>query len=712
MLRALFLRELRRSWLTHAGLFAAVIGTITFLERALLRGGPPSPEDEDFINRFLLAGLVLSGLISGERCFSKSFKEDRYPFLLTLPRSRSRIWLSYLGGRLLGALAALPILLLRWLVSSPPQSGEMSWPLLISAAAVYLVYFLGGSVLALALPKEVLVYLVGFPLLTAPLLLLAYSASYGFAPYDQADLQTTPRYLFYISGGSLLLALMWTTVAQRAFCRGELHLGRRTAQILAEAGLATASFAFLAVVAFSSTNLAVFRDEWQLLSFNTTNPATGERQPARPDVEPDFPYSADTRPVSSDGRFLFIYQQLRERPFFSRLAIVDLKNGRSSGWLERPGIHQISWSSSGIVLNVLATDNDPYHCFGFPCEGSTSWYRLSSDLHVMSVRKFAGIAFFRQFDGTLLLVTRQGNVGRIFRLSDADASLRQILTSELEDDPQAWSLDRGAVVVFPRAASLQAWWLDQEGQLRHEASMKRAYEGHYYLVGLRILYSQEVKAEILRRALPLTSTNLDIGVPLLPEANGPLELADSQFFLRQGKVNIWKHDSRRGGWTRIVSGYRRIEGTWTRKGWGSVRLGNSDVDYRTWTWVSVVASGARKGLFLYDDKLGRSVPNMVSCNEYEVGIVELERVQGVHGLLVRYTCSGQAGRQRHWFLNFVPGSGRVQYLPAQSAAVPPDLFKRWIYLGSDGVSIWVSTTGEVWQVEPGQRSRRVNPPER
>jgi hypothetical protein len=693
MLRALFLRELRRSWLTHAGLFAAVIGTITFLEHALSRGGPPSPVDEIFLNRILITGLVLSGLISGERCFSKSFKEDRYPFLLTLPRSRSRIWLSYLGGRLLGALAALPILLLRWLFSSPPQSGEMSWPLLISAAAVYLVYFLGGSILALALPKEVLVYLAGFPCLSALLLLLAYTASYGFAPVVRAStLQETVRYLTDLAGGSLLLALMWTVVAQRAFCRGEFRLGRRMAQTLAEAGLASITFAGLAVIAFSSTSLAAFRDEWH---------------PARPDDESGDLYSDGTRPVSAEGRFLFVHHQLRQRPLFKRLAVVDLKNGSLSGWMERPGIHQISWSMTGTVLNVLATDDAPSDCLALPCKGSSSWYRLSPDLHVLSVREFPGIGFFRQFDGGLLLVTRQGNVGRIFRLSDRDASARLILTSELEDDPQAWSLDRGAVVVFTKTASLHAWWLDQEGQLRHEASMKRASEGHYYLVGLRILSSQEVKAEILRRALTLASTNLDIGVPLLPEVDGPLDLADSQFFLREGKVNIWKYDSRRGGWTRILSGYRQIEGTLTVKRWGFVRL--DSIDYRTWTWAAVVEPGTRKRLFIYDDKLGHSVPNMVSCNENQVGSVALERVQGIEGLLVHYICLGQS--QRHLFLNLVPGSGRVQYLPAHSAAVPPELFERWIYLDPDGISIWVSTTGEVWQVGLGQRSRRVNPPE-
>lgn len=100
----------------------------------------------------------------------------------------------------------------------------------------------------------------------------------------------------------------------------------------------------------------------------------------------------------------------------------------------------------------------------------------------------------------------------------------------------------------------------------------------------------------------------------------------------------------------------------------------------------------------------------MSCGEGERGLARLERVQGLKGLLVSYFCLGQAGRQRHWFLNLVPDSGQIQDLPAHSMAVPPDLFERWIYLDPAGISVWISTTGEVWQAGPGQRRLRLNPP--
>jgi ABC-type transport system involved in cytochrome c biogenesis permease component len=322
MLCALFLREFRKSWLAHAGLFAAAFGTATLLEYAISGGGRPQLESELALSRLLLAGLALSGLVSGERCFSVAFKEGRYSFLLTLPEPRSLIWFAYLGGRLIGALAAMPIillvrssLLLRGL-SSPESSFEKS--ILIAALAVYIVYFLGGVVLALAVHKEVLVYLIGLPIFSALLGLLALSASYGF---DDISFLESSRFLYESSLGSLVLALVTAALAKRAFCRGELHLRRRAAQTLAECGLASAAFAAMTLIIFSSFTLSALRDEWQ---------------PVPRGNKPGSDYLAYESPVSTGGRFLFIRQQLRERSRFTRLAVVDLESGLVSNWMERP----------------------------------------------------------------------------------------------------------------------------------------------------------------------------------------------------------------------------------------------------------------------------------------------------------------------------------------------------------------------------------------
>ncbi|MES1245517.1 MAG: hypothetical protein ABUT39_28185 [Acidobacteriota bacterium] len=695
MLLALFLREFRKSWAAHAGALVAIAGTAMLLDYALARGGLPNPEEQLELNNWLLAGLVASGLISGERCFSKSFKEGRYPFLLTLPRPRTKIWLAYLGGRLIGALAALPVFLLRWLTSPLPE--ETSWLLLVTGLAIYLVYFLGGTALSFAFQKEILVYLIGFPLFTTLLLLLDASAFYSFA--SGAPPLSNPRFLLDVLTGALLLAFFWAIVAHRAFCRGELHLGRRAAQTFAEAVLGSIVFASLTAIVFSSTSLIALGDEWQ---------------PSPGGDKSDSPYLGDVLPVSADGRFLFIHQRLKKRPVFTRLGVIGLTSGRLMGWLEKPGIHDLSWSASGAVLNVLTTDNAPIDCWGFLCEGATSWYRLSPDLHVLSVRKFPGAGFLYQLaEGGLFLITWHERTGTVYQLSDQDGDVRKILASELDGFPQVWSLGTGSVVVFPKVASLKAWWLDPVGQIRHEASMKHGGVEHYYIVGTRMLSLQEAKAEIRRRAMPVMNLDLE---PLLPLVDGPLNLAASQFFFsphlpRRGKTEVWRRHMN-GDWARILWGLRIGNLIWSDvfQRLDSVDFASADIDYQTWTWAAALYSESHHRLVVYDDQLNRSIPTEIACRPGEEGMARLNRVQGFSGLVLRYVCSDPTGRQRHWFLNLIPGSGKVRYLPAHSAAVPPDAFGRWIYLDPDGVSAWLSKAGEVWRVAPGQKPLRLNPP--
>ncbi|HEX3127118.1 MAG TPA: hypothetical protein VH394_07290, partial [Thermoanaerobaculia bacterium] len=520
------------------------------------------------------------------------------------------------------------------------------------------------------------------------ILLLNAGVFYQVRPYS-------PSFLLDVSTGALLLAFFWAAVAHRAFCRGELHLGRRTAQTLAEAVLGFVLFASLTVIVFSSTSLTALRDEWQ--------PTPGG----------DL---GDALPVSADGRFLFIHQKLKKRSVFTRVGIVNLENGSLIGWQEKPGIHGLSWSTSGTVLNALITHNTPIDCGGFPCEGSTSWYRLSPDLHVLSVRRFPGIGSLHQFaKGGLMLVTSHKGTGTVYWLSDQDGSFRKILASELYQSPHVWSIETGSVVVFPGVASLNAWWLDQGGQIRHEASKKHGAAEHYYIVGSRILSFQEARTEIRRRALPMPSTKPDLE-PLLPLADGPLNLAASQFFfsyqpIRGRKTEVWRRH-RNGDWTRILGELRIRDFIWgdVFRRPDSVDFYSADIDYQTWTWAAALYWGRHQRLVLYDHRLNRSVPTTIACSPGEDGTARLNRVQGFSGLVLRYVCSDSTGRQRHWFLTLIPGSGKVRYLPAHSAAVPPDPFDRWLYLDPDGVSVWLSKTGEVWRVAPGQKPLRLNPP--
>lgn len=439
MLRALFLRELRKSWLTHVGLFAAVFGTATLLEYAI-EGGR---ENELGLSQLLLGALSLSGLVSGERCFSVAFKEGRYRFLLTLPEPRSSIWLAYLGGRLIGALAALPIVLL---VRPSLLLRGLSWPessfkvsILIALFAIYSVYFLGGAALALAVHKEILAYLIGLPIFSLLLALLAVSAYYGF---DNASL--LKEWLYEVSQGALILALILAIIAERAFSRGEFHLGRRSAQALTECGLASVAYAVLILVVFSSTTLSALRDEWQPIPKKDKAGAN---------------YLDSESPVSPDGRFLFIRQQLREHSSFTRIAVIDLKSGVVSSWMERPGIREAIWSSSSQLLNILTSDSSPLDCFGLPCVGSTSWLRLTPDMHMVSRRHFPGLGSLSRLNSDdLQLIIQNGRTGTVFYLSDETDKVQKIVTSTMEMEPLARPLDHGAAVVF-RTGERGAWLL-------------------------------------------------------------------------------------------------------------------------------------------------------------------------------------------------------------------------------------------------------------
>jgi hypothetical protein len=128
-----------------------------------------------------------------------------------------------------------------------------------------------------------------------------------------------------------------------------------------------------------------------------------------------------------------------------------------------------------------------------------------------------------------LLVIRQGNVGRIYRLSDQDGGFQKVLTSELDGAPSAWSLDQGAVVVFPQTARLGAWWLDTEGRVRHQESVRWNGQESYYLLGYRILSSEEAWTEIIQHVFSARSSRPM--EPLLPSL-AAFDLNSASFLLQ------------------------------------------------------------------------------------------------------------------------------------------------------------------------------------
>ena len=108
MKRALFAREFRSALMPNLITVGAILATLVVMERFF--GSLGKVEDvRDFTDVALLAGLVLSGFISGERCFPTEMKESRMLFLASLPISRT--W---------AAVMTPPGTLIRIMKASPP----------------------------------------------------------------------------------------------------------------------------------------------------------------------------------------------------------------------------------------------------------------------------------------------------------------------------------------------------------------------------------------------------------------------------------------------------------------------------------------------------------------------------------------------------------------------------------------------------------------
>lgn len=718
MLRALFFREFRKCWLVHAGLLGAYFGCL-----ALLKSGSYRDVLSILLIEFEIArvGVILVfGLISGERSFSSSFKETRFPFLVALPKSRKGIWTAVVGGRLLGAIAAVPLI-----VAIPPWTSRVLWdvPLILISFAVYFVFFFGGTAFALGFRRELAAYLAGFPVLVILLVALSFNALYGFAfvklgPSElvsltlyqvelKPDESFSPLYQIHVLYTFLALAVLLAAVSLRAFCRGELHLLQRQARTLGEIALAVGGFFFAALVAFSSSALAPLGTSWQ---------------PSIPD-SPGFLYTSDARPVSADGRFLVVSEQIRELPIFNRLAVVNLRNGSRSRWMEHPEILQASWSRAGSVLNVLTGNSSPLQCLGLSCSGSTEWYRLAPDLRLLSRHRFEGRGRFHRLESSLLLVVQDGDRGKAYRLDEQDGSFEEILDGPLTENYQVFLTEHGALLsskdpgAYSSPQDLRAWTLDADGRVVREFRVQQNSPGPIYFLGSQSASAQEIAAK-LERCIPDGPASPQ-WVTVLPPDGGPVVL-DSILFLTDWPLEstLWSCNTRQGLRTRIFSDLRAgdamaLTSTSIKVGTDSLTdsslLAQQPPEVPAHTLVRVVDGQ----LFAYDH--GRSLQAPAECAAGEQpGSVGLEPVQGVEGPLVRFTCHknlpGSSDLLRvHHYLRFHPGSGELRPFPWPSAQIPTQQFHRWLYFRDDSPALWVSDSGEVWQMAPGEKSFQLSP---
>src|SRR6188474_301341 len=112
MFLSLFLRELRRSFVTALLVMGGMFGAIMLIERLyillaryLTSAVEPSLDLRGLMR--LLLPLCCYGL--GAATFSRRVKETHFLFLQTLPMNRHWVWLALVSSRVLALLAAIPI---------------------------------------------------------------------------------------------------------------------------------------------------------------------------------------------------------------------------------------------------------------------------------------------------------------------------------------------------------------------------------------------------------------------------------------------------------------------------------------------------------------------------------------------------------------------------------------------------------------------------
>src|SRR4051794_30594588 len=184
MRRALFFREFRSALVPNLVTVGTILATLIAVEYFYgLRLGKVEEKDvRGFIDLVLVIGLVVSGCISGERCFPSELKESRMLFLSSLPISRTGVWLCIVSARLLAGLATLTLTLaLRRPLLGPLFESQRAQPIGLLIGwffFAYVLFFSMGALFALLFRRTLFSYIAGSLALGILLSETLFSVSY------------------------------------------------------------------------------------------------------------------------------------------------------------------------------------------------------------------------------------------------------------------------------------------------------------------------------------------------------------------------------------------------------------------------------------------------------------------------------------------------------------------------------------------------------
>ncbi len=709
MRRALFAREFRSALVPNLVTVGAILATLVVVERLYgLRLGK-AEDIRAFTNSALLVGLVVSGFISGERCFPAELKESRILFFSSLPISRSWVWLVIVSARLLAALASLTLVVaLRrpLLMALRENTRLLPMALVLFAASIpfaYILFFSAGTLFALLLRRTLFAYVAGFLVLGILLSGTLVSCVYSMVPPHPAQLTQIPEPADSLYPTQIVaflsLLLVWSLLLSwRFFIRGEIGNPKRRIRNQILFGITATTYLGVVFGVTSSARLTSVGSTWSAVS-----PTWFSR-------DHGMPYS-----VSPDGRFLAVFESLAHRPFMVRVSIVDTHTGRVTGQMVSGGVGWGYWSDHGDVLNLLALNNSPLDRWGYLVPGTMDWIRLSHKAREVSKLRLKGVEEVRNLTGgRALVVLREGSHGRILLLDGASGGSSEPLRAPLDGQVKVQG-DGPALVYFDNVLlPRKAWIVDS---LAREVRVSRStLETADVLLG-EISGSPAEAQAALRRRYPLPSTPGDM--PIRGSFLLPIE---AQMWLLTAGPDVkglyFGDESAPDGhglWARSSA----PEGQWERLPGLSPKLSRSVggfsqlpslVDYASGVGAFLSEEGAGS-FFVYDPRIG-VIRETGRCAREGKAFLNVERVPGLRALLIELTCMDASSFQgQAYYFEYLPGSRELRAI--KTVSIPPFYTPQPLYLDERG---WEVTrlqnqegSEEIWRSSPGTNDLRLWP---
>jgi hypothetical protein len=697
MRRALFAREFRSALLPNLVTVGAILATLVILERIYgLRLGKAG-DIREFTDLALLVGLVVSGFISGERCFPGELKESRMLFLSSLPISRSWVWLSIISARLLAALISvvLAIALRRPFLVLPAYTLlQIDTALVIGLVLfTYLLFFSAGTLFALLFRRTLFSYVAGFLglgfLLTETFFPCSYPTTFPLTLFT--DLTGVPGSLpspFILAFLSLLLASSLLG-SWWLFIRGEIGNSKQRTRSQLLFGITAAAYLCVLFCIMDNPRLASVGSHWIAKS------------PLPSTVDYGIPYS-----VSPDGRYLAVSESSNDRPFLFRVNVVDTQTGHILGRSFFEGVSWVYWSSSGDILNLVALNNSPLDRWGYLAPATVDWIRLSPDTREISRRRLQGAEELAILaGGRCLAIREEGDQGRIDLLDGTSGRSSEIARAPLDGSVKV-TVDGPAALVYFNNVLLpsRAWIVDS---MAHEVRIPRSVpETQWVLFGEVARSPSEARNAILRRfAPPLTPG----GAPVQGNLILPPEYYLWIFNTGPDAKGLYFSEENTSGTTSLWARPTAPEGRWEKLPELAPKLLHPDRYGFQLSFLIYFPSGVAALLskeddgsfFVYDPRVG-VIHRAGSCPQGNKTSLTLSRVAGLRGLLIKLSCTDSSFQGQTHYFEYVPGSRDLRAI--KTVATRPDFMSMsHLYLDERGADVWVTFDEDIWSSALGRK---------